>query len=134
MLDLATLYLDKAFESLAGAESEFVNGRFNNCANRCYYACFQAAITALMRAGVTPPGGLQADWGHGFVQAEFVRALIQRRKLYAATVRDALPRTYILRETADYDHKPVSRIEVARALRRARELVAAIEAKGDAVR
>ena len=33
-------YLEKAVESLAGAESEYVNGRYNNCANRCYYACF----------------------------------------------------------------------------------------------
>ena len=43
------LYTDKAQESLAGAESEFANGRYNNCANRCYYACFQTAIAALLR-------------------------------------------------------------------------------------
>ena len=30
-------YLDKAIESLAGAESEYANKRYNNCANRCYY-------------------------------------------------------------------------------------------------
>jgi hypothetical protein len=28
-------YLVKAIESLAGAESEFAAGRYNNCANRC---------------------------------------------------------------------------------------------------
>ena len=44
-----TIFLDKAAESFAGAESELANGRFNNCANRCYYACFQAAIVALLR-------------------------------------------------------------------------------------
>ena len=37
-------YLDKAAESLAGAASEFVNRRYNNCANRAYYACFQSAV------------------------------------------------------------------------------------------
>src|SRR5205823_6359850 len=42
---------DKALESLAGAESELANGRYNNAANRAYYACFQAAIAALQRAG-----------------------------------------------------------------------------------
>ncbi len=29
-------YLEKAIESLAGAESECANRRYNNCANRCY--------------------------------------------------------------------------------------------------
>ena len=43
----AELYLRKALESLAGAESECANRRFSNCANRAYYAAFQAAISAL---------------------------------------------------------------------------------------
>jgi uncharacterized protein (UPF0332 family) len=46
-----TIYLAKATESLLTAESEFANGRYNSCANRCYYACFQAAIAALIREG-----------------------------------------------------------------------------------
>lgn len=54
-------FLEKALESLAGAQSEFANGRFNNVANRCYYAAFQAAIVALQRAGLGPRGG--ADGG-----------------------------------------------------------------------
>jgi hypothetical protein len=29
------IYLVKASESLQTAESEFVNGRYNSCANRC---------------------------------------------------------------------------------------------------
>ena len=40
MTQQANNYLEKAAESLAGAESEYVNGRYNNCSNRCYYACF----------------------------------------------------------------------------------------------
>jgi uncharacterized protein (UPF0332 family) len=48
MEDDITIYLAKASESLLTAESEFVNGRYNSCANRCYYACFQAAIAALL--------------------------------------------------------------------------------------
>ncbi len=72
----------KAVESLASAESEYVNGRFNSCANRCYYACFQAAVAALARHGITPPpGGARAQWSHGFVQAQLVTQLIDRRKL-----------------------------------------------------
>ena len=51
-----TIYLAKATESLQTAESEFANGRYNSCANRCYYACFQAAIAALLREGIRPRG------------------------------------------------------------------------------
>jgi uncharacterized protein (UPF0332 family) len=65
--DRTTIFRAKAIESLAGAESEFVNGRFNNCANRCYYATFQAAIAALLRQGIQP--GSERTWGHPFVQA-----------------------------------------------------------------
>ncbi len=50
------IFLDKALECLAGAESEFANGRYNNCANRCFYACFQAAIAALANSGVSASG------------------------------------------------------------------------------
>ena len=47
-------FLAKARESLASAESEFLNSRFNNCTNRCYYACLQAARAALEKAGLKP--------------------------------------------------------------------------------
>lgn len=74
-------FLEKARESLAGAESEYVNERYNNCANRCYYACFQAAIHALQQARIRPGGG---QWGHDFVQGQFIGLLINRRKGYPA--------------------------------------------------
>jgi hypothetical protein len=50
MMERDPVFLDKARESLAGAESEFVNRRYNNSANRSYYAVFQAAIHALIAA------------------------------------------------------------------------------------
>jgi uncharacterized protein (UPF0332 family) len=53
-MDPSVVYLSKANESLAGATSELVNGRYNNTANRAYYAVFQAAIAALMQAGIAP--------------------------------------------------------------------------------
>jgi uncharacterized protein (UPF0332 family) len=52
VIDLASLFMAKALECLAGAESELANKRYNNCANRAYYACFQAAIDALTREGI----------------------------------------------------------------------------------
>ena len=67
-----TIYSAKAMESLLTTESEYVNGRYNSCASRCYYSCFQAAIVALLREGIRPRG----QWSHEFVQAQFVGVLI----------------------------------------------------------
>jgi uncharacterized protein (UPF0332 family) len=49
-------YLVKAWESLRGAERECAAAACNNCANRAYYACFQAAIAALQRANIRRQG------------------------------------------------------------------------------
>lgn len=117
------LYLMKAEECLAGAESEFANGRYNNCANRCYYACFQAAVAALQLVGITPSG---STWGHAFVQARFAGQLINRRKIYPANLRDVLLRTLTLRQTADYAFDSASQVEAARAIRRTRGFVDAV--------
>lgn len=76
-----------------------------------------------MRAGASARTG---QWDHGFVQAEFVRLLIDRRKLYPSSLRDVLSRNYRRREVGDYDDVLVSRTEADRAVRRGRELVEAI--------
>lgn len=129
MNELAEVFLAKAQESLAGAESEFVNGRQNNCANRSYYACFQAAIAALVEAGIRPTER-RDYWGHDFVQAAFIGQLINRRKAYPTTLRTTLERTFALRQTADYQRGQVSQTEAARAVRRADEFVDAISTGG----
>lgn len=54
-------YPTKAKDSLQGAESEFTQARFDNAVNRAYYACFQAAVAALLAADVpmqTAGGGV----------------------------------------------------------------------------
>src|SRR5437016_5874226 len=104
------IYLIKAEESLRGAESEFAQGRYNNSANRCYYACFQAAIVALPHAGIAPRGGSSA-WGHAFVQAEFVGRLINQRKLYLERLHQVLARHLTLRHTADYAPDLVTQLQ-----------------------
>lgn len=129
MIDTSELFLARAGESLKGAESELANGRFNNCANRSYYACFQAAIAALIRGGVRP-ASLQSAWGHAFVQAQFNGQLINRRRQFAATLRETLARTLMLRQRADYRAQPVSRSEAARAFELARAFVRAVEERG----
>lgn len=119
-------FLAKALESLETAESEYVNRRYNSCANRCYYACFQAAIAALIRAGFGPRPA-SGQWRHEFVQAAFAGHLINRRKLYPATLGEALSHNHMLRQTADYAPKPVTPKQADRALRRAREFVRAVQ-------
>jgi len=123
------LYLSKAEESLAGAVGEFSNGRYNNCANRCYYGCFQAAVSTLRYAGLVPPNR-QAMWSHEQVQALFARELITRRKVYSSELRDVLPRLYMLRETADYKEDLVSELQAGRALQRTRAFLQAIRTRG----
>src|SRR5437899_2303918 len=129
MEESSRIYLDKAVESLEGAASEFVNRRFNNTANRSYYACFQAAIHALLQEGIMPPGPKE-DWGHDFVQAEFIGQLVNRRKRYPADLRQTLLQNYRLRVIADYERDWVNEIRADRAVRRATEFVEAIRERG----
>src|SRR5258708_17439007 len=91
------IYLSKAEECIAGAQSEFVNSRFNNCANRCYYATFHAAIAALISSSIRPSG---SQWGHDFVQPQFNGQLINRRKVFPTVLRNTLEQNYRLHELA----------------------------------
>lgn len=125
VIERADIFLEKAEESLAGAESEYLNGRYNNCANRCYYAAFQAAIWALSQAGIRP-SGRNGDWGHDFVISQFNGQLINRRKLYAADLRGALDQNYQLRIEADYSTDRVGDVRAARAVQRTKRFVDAM--------
>lgn len=60
MINRVVMFLDKALESVSGAESEFVDNRYNNCAIRAYYAIFQAAVHAL-RLASGPRGHSRAE-------------------------------------------------------------------------
>ena len=121
-----TIYLAKATESLLTAEGEFVNGRYNSCANRCYYACFQAAIAALLREGSGPCG----QWNHEFVHGQFVGVLINQRKRYDPELRRVLSDNQSLRDKADYRTELVTATQASRALRRSRLFVAAVRQRG----
>jgi uncharacterized protein (UPF0332 family) len=123
-----TIFLAKATESLLTAESEFANGRYNSCANRCYYACLQAAIAALLREGIRATG----QWSHAFVQAQFVGVLISQRKQYDPQLRRVLADNQSLRDRADYRAELVTATQASRALRRSRLFVAAVRQRGGA--
>src|SRR3712207_2790846 len=126
-MDDAAVYLAKASESLLSAESEFVNGRYNSCANRCYYACFQAAIVALLQEGIRPHG---QQWSHEYVHAQFVGVLINQRKRYDPDLRRVLADNQSLRELADYRPELVTATQASRALRRSRTFVTAVRQRG----
>jgi uncharacterized protein (UPF0332 family) len=121
-----TIYLTKAIESLLTAESEFANGRYNSCANRSYYACFLAAIAAILTEGIRPAG----QWNHQFVQAQFVGLLINKRKRYESELRRILADNQSLRDKADYRPEFVTATQASRALRRTRLFVTAIRQRG----
>jgi uncharacterized protein (UPF0332 family) len=126
MEQTTAIFLTKAIESLLSAESEFVNGRYNSCANRSYYACFQAAIAALLNEGIRPQG----QWSHPYVHARFVGVLINQRKRYDSELRRVLADNQSLRDKADYRPEFVTSTQASRALRRTRQFVTAIRQRG----
>jgi uncharacterized protein (UPF0332 family) len=120
-------YLYKAQESLEGATSEYSNKRYNNCANRAYYACFQVAIYALLMTNMKQP--TNGKWRHEYVKAQFVSQFINKKKVYSGDLRDILERYYERRQRADYDDGQVSNKEAYRSLSRAKEFVVAVEGR-----
>jgi len=100
------LFLGKAAESLASADADFAAGRFNSCANRAYYAGFQAAIACLIHSGVI--SGDQS-WSHRFVISEVSGTLIRRRKLLPTRFRGTLDVLLRNRLVADYQTGSVNR-------------------------
>ena len=122
------IYLTKAMESLLTAETESINGRYNSCANCCYYACFQAAIAAILKEGIRPA----SQWHHQFVQSQFVGILINQRKRYDTELRRVLADNQSLRDKADYRPELVTAIQASRALRRTPLFVTAIRQRGGA--
>ena len=118
-------YLSKAQESLASAEADVDAGRYNSCANRCYYACFQAALAALVRAGAVSS---QAKHEHDFVHSAFA-LLIIRRRLYPVSLRSSLPRLLATRQEADYRTTMVSNAGARRCISSAREFVTTVTSR-----
>jgi uncharacterized protein (UPF0332 family) len=123
MLELFPTFLDKAGESAVGARVEFEGGQYNNSANRSYYTVFQAAIHALQMEGFR---ALQGEWGHDFVQAQFIRHLINRRHIYPTDFRSVLLDYHRLRTRGDYEARAVTEVLASRALQRAERFLGAI--------
>lgn len=119
-------WLDKTNENLAAAQLCFDNGHFNACANRLYYAMFQAGIAAMVKHGLLKP---DARVAHDWLQANFSGQLIRHRKVFPAKFRSYLYEAYLVRSTADYRMASVSKDTASRELKKAKEFVNAINSE-----
>ncbi|MDM8524171.1 HEPN domain-containing protein [Desulfococcaceae bacterium HSG8] len=115
-------FLQKAEENLKIAQMSFDTKCYNACANRAYYAAFQAAIAALTAQGLQ-----KGKNDHKWVQAEFNRRLIIRKKIYPSGLKTYLSDMQPVRNIADYSEENVSRKLARKQLSRASEMVRIIE-------
>ncbi len=113
--------LSKAKENLGAAQNCIDNGFYNACANRTYYAAFQAAIAALADKGIRSDKN-----SHTWVQAAFSEELIRKRKIYPGKLKSYLMNMQIVRNQADYTRKQISKKIASRQVTKAKEFVEAI--------
>lgn len=116
-------WMNKARENVKAAQLCFDQSCFNACANRLYYALFHAGAAALLKNGVKPAG---EKIGHDWLQAAFAEQLIHRRKVFSLKFRSYLSDAQRVRELADYRPSPVGKKVVASELKKAKELIEAI--------
>lgn len=117
-------WLEKALENLDSAHSDLAASRWNACARSAYYACYQAAIAALIREEIRDTSG---EWPHRFVQASFAGQLVQRRRVYPSSVRRVLTDNLDIRRKADYSPLAVTAREAGIAVRRAEQFLGDIQ-------
>ena len=122
----AERYLRKARESLASAKADALAERYNSAANRGYYACFQAAVAALLHWNIR---GMTTNWEHRFVAEEFADKLVRRRKLFAHGEARVLNDFFAARIVGDYRERDISRFDADGAVALAERFVAAVGGK-----
>jgi hypothetical protein len=99
-----------------------------SCVHRAYSTCVQAAIAALLAAGIRPASPRGA-WSHARVQSQLNGLLIIRRKQHPATLRRILWERMAVREKADDTPASVSARMASRVLQAAQALVRASQEK-----
>ena len=119
-MSLELNWLAKSTENLTASGLCLQQGLRNASVNRAYYAMFHAAIAALIHDGISRTSDM---WKHEFVQAEFSRALIQRRKVFPGSLKDVLSKTIQQRHVADYEPDSINERMAHQILQRAQEFV-----------
>ncbi|MCP4113745.1 MAG: HEPN domain-containing protein [Desulfobacteraceae bacterium] len=115
-------FLNKAKENLKIAQLSFEHDCYNACANRAYFASFQAAVAALADKGIRNERN-----EHAWVQSEFNFQLIKRRKIYSGKLKSYLLNMQDSRNIADYSGDSISKKLARKQLSRATEMIYAIE-------
>ncbi|OQX26281.1 MAG: hypothetical protein BWK80_11180 [Desulfobacteraceae bacterium IS3] len=115
-------FLNKAKENLKIAQLSFEHDCYNACANRAYFAAFQAAIAALAKEGVQ-----KGKNDHAYVQSEFNFRLIKRQKIYPAKLKAYLSDMQYVRNIADYSSDNVGKKLAREQILQAAEMIGFIE-------
>ncbi|MCP4350936.1 MAG: HEPN domain-containing protein [Desulfobacterales bacterium] len=115
-------FFSKAEENLKIAQLSFEHDCYNACANRAYYAAFQAAIAALADKGIRSEKN-----DHAWVQSEFSLRLIKRKKIYPAKLKPYLLDMQFIRNMADYSKENIGKKVARKQLSQATELIRIIE-------
>src|SRR5213078_3068647 len=111
-------------QCLAGAQLAVDHGQYNNAANRAYYAAFQAAIAALIGAGVAPP--TPRYWSHDFVLREYCERHACRGRGFGPGSGTVLKALQDERLKADYEIELLERPSGERALALGQQFVASV--------
>lgn len=115
-------FLNKAKENLKIAQMSFENECYNACANRAYYAAFQAAIEILCKHGVQ-----KGKNDHAWIQSEFNLRLIKRQKIFPSKLKTYLSDMMYIRHIADYSEKGISKRTADEQLSMSTEMIHLIE-------
>ncbi len=115
-------FFSKAVENLKIAQLSFEHECYNACANRAYFAAFQAAVAALSAQGIRSEKN-----EHSWVQSEFNFRLIKRKKIYPSKIKAYLLDMQEIRNKADYSEKDIGKKTAYRQLSRATEMINLIE-------
>lgn len=119
------VYFEKAREARRVAEYCYDQQAYNSCANRAYFAAFQMTISALIKLTTFRP--TNGEWGHDIVQSQLNVQFVRNRKFISAELGRVLPDLIAIRTMADYEQRMVSEKSAVRALRKAKELMGALE-------
>ncbi len=114
-----SVFSEKADENLNAAILCFKKEYYNSCVNRAYYAMFQIAAAILFKSGHRPKS---KKIGHDWVQAEFTRLFVRRRKQFPH-LKNFLNEVQKLRDTADYSFEKISKKKARRVLEKAKTFV-----------
>lgn len=111
------LFIQRSHNNIKAAQLLSDAGLHDACANRIYYAVFDAAFVACMHYGV------KIEPEHAKVLSAFCGELIARKKLFPASVKESLYELQKIRIKADYGEVAVSKTTASNALKTGKQIV-----------